>query len=377
MVGGFERYFQIARCFRDEDQRADRQPDFTQLDIEMSFVDAEDVIDLNERLLAAVLAVGGVEVELPMKRLPYDEAIALRHRQARPAVRPGAGRDHGRVPRQRIQGLQGGDRRWSLGPRAQRRQAGVLALTSMASYRTRRSWGEGPRLGRRRGRGWRSPVAKFLSEAEIGAANDALGAEEGDVLLLVADAPATSAAVLGELRRRLGSVGADRPRRQRARLDRRLAAARLERGRGPLGSLQPPVHLPAGDFDPDDPGGARARAYDVVWNGWEIGGGSIRISDPDVQRRVFSAIGISDARRRSGSVSCSTLRYGAPPHGGIAYGLDRIVALLHGADSIRDVIAFPKTASGSDPLTARRRRWTTASCVSSGCRHGASLAARG
>ena len=356
MVGGFERYFQIARCFRDEDSRADRQLDFTQLDIEMSFVNVDDIIDMNERMLAAVLAEGGVQVELPMRRIPYDEAIT-RYGTDKPDLRFGLElvevtdvfrESEFKAFRGAIEGgamvraLNAGTREMS--------RSDLDGLVSDAQE-----------LGAKglvwavvEGDGWRSPVAKFLSEAEISAANEALGASEGAVLLLVADEPLLSAEVLGELRRRLGG---------------RLGL--IEEGANELlwvvdwpllewahdeerwDPHNHPFTSPAGEFDPDDPGAARAKAYDVVWNGWEIGGGSIRISDPDVQRKVFATIGIDEAQaeERFGFL-LDALRFGAPPHGGIAYGLDRIVALLTRAESIRDVIAFPKSASGVDPLTA-------------------------
>src|SRR5581483_99962 len=203
------------------------------------------------------------------------------------------------------------------------------------------------------GDGWRSPVAKFLSAEEIASAGRALGASEGDVLLLVADEPLVSAEVLGELRRRLGErLGLIDPEANELTwiVGWPLVGWNAEEER--WDPYNHPFTSPAGEFDPADPGAARAKAYDVVWNGWEIGGGSIRINDPEVQRKVFEVIGIGEqeAEDRFGFL-LDALRYGAPPHGGIAYGLDRIVALLHRADSIRDVIAFPKTASGGDPLT--------------------------
>jgi aspartyl-tRNA synthetase len=355
MIGGFERYFQIARCFRDEDLRADRQPDFTQLDIEMSFVDTDDVIDLNERLLAHVLGHCGVEVELPMRRIPYDEALDT-YGSDKPDLRFGlelreltdlfresefvafrSAIEGGAV----VRGLNAGRHKLS--------RAELDALVD-----------EALELGAKglvwavvEADGWRCPVAKFLSEDEISKTNEELGASEGDVLLLVADEPLLSAEVLGELRRRLGErlglIDADRNEIAWIVDWPLLGWAADEERWDPHNH---PFTSPAGAFDPDDPGSARAKAYDVVWNGWEIGGGSIRISDPDTQRKVFATIGIDEqeAEERFGFL-LEALRYGAPPHGGIAYGLDRIVALLHGTESIRDVIAFPKTASGGDPLT--------------------------
>ncbi|MDX6605894.1 MAG: aspartyl-tRNA synthetase [Solirubrobacterales bacterium] len=355
MIGGFERYFQIARCFRDEDLRADRQPDFTQLDIEMSFVDTDDVIDLNESLLAHVLGGCGVEVELPMRRLPYDEAIS-RYGSDKPDLRFGLELEdltevfRGSEFNVFRQAIEGGA--FVRGLNAGKHEMSRADLDGLVAEATDLG-AKGLVWAAVDGNGWRSPVAKFLSPEEIATANEALGASEGDVVLLVADQPLLSAEVLGELRRRLGE--------RLGLIDHEanvltwivdwplLGWAADEERWDPYNH---PFTSPDGVFDPADPGAARAKAYDVVWNGWEIGGGSIRISDPEVQRQVFEAIGIDEehAEERFGFL-LDALRYGAPPHGGIAYGLDRIVALAYGTESIRDVIAFPKTASGVDPLT--------------------------
>ncbi len=355
MIGGFERYFQIARCFRDEDLRADRQPDFTQLDIEMSFVDTGDVIDLNERLLAHVLPVCGVDVELPMRRLSYDEAID-RYGTDKPDLRFGL----------EISDLTEAFRGSEFNAFRQAIEGGALVrgLNAGAREMSRGDLdglvGEATELGAKglvwavvEAGGWRSPVAKFLSADEMKAATEALAASEGDVLLLVADQPLVSAEILGELRRRLGQrLGLIDPEANELVwiVDWPLLAWAHDEER--WDPHNHPFTSPDGEFDPGDPGSARAKAYDVVWNGWEIGGGSIRISDPKVQRQVFEAIGIDEqqAEERFGFL-LDALRYGAPPHGGIAYGLDRMVALGHRTESIRDVIAFPKTASGADPLT--------------------------
>ena len=355
MIGGFERYFQIARCFRDEDLRADRQPDFTQLDIEMSFVDTDDVIDLNERLLAHVLQVCGVEVELPMRRLPYDEAID-RYGSDKPDLRFGLELEdltevfRGSEFNAFRQAIEGGA--MVRGLNAGKREMSRADLDGLVEEATELG-AKGLVWAVAEADGWRSPVAKFLSGDEIKAANEALGASEGDVVLLVADQPLLSAEVLGELRRRLGGrLGLIDPEANELVwiIDWPLLGWAHDEER--WDPHNHPFTSPNGPFDPADPGAARAKAYDVVWNGWEIGGGSIRISDPKVQREVFEAIGIDaqQAEERFGFL-LDALRYGAPPHGGIAYGLDRIVALAHGTDSIRDVIAFPKTASGADPLT--------------------------
>jgi aspartyl-tRNA synthetase len=356
MVAGFERYYQIARCFRDEDLRADRQPDFTQLDIEMSFVGVDDVIEVNERLLAHVFErVGGPTPELPLDRLPYDEAMS-RFGTDRPDLRFGLelvdlgdalAETEFKVFRGALES--GGAVR---GLNAGRRELPRSELDGLIS-RAQDLGAKGLVWAFREGDGWRSPTAKFLAEGELAELNRRLGAEEGDLLLLVADQRRVANAVLGQLRvdlaERFDLISPDEHRLvwivDWPLLEQSPGAERWD-------PLHHPFTAPAGEFDPGDPGSARALAYDLVWNGQEMGGGSIRIHRADVQEKVFAALGIDaeEAEARFGFL-LEALRYGAPPHGGIAYGLDRIVQRLCGADSIRDVIAFPKTASGADALT--------------------------
>ena len=355
MVAGFERYYQVARCFRDEDLRADRQPDFTQLDIEMSFVEVDDVLAVNERLLAHVFErVGGPSLDLPLRRMPYDEAIS-RYGTDRPDTRFGMeladlddllAATEFKVFAAVIAG--GGTVR---GLNAGKREMPRSALDGLIE-RAQELGAKGLVWAFREGEGWRSPTAKFLSADELSALNERLGAEEGDLLLVVADKPQVANAVLAQLRLDLAGEFGLVPEGSEDLLWIVDWPLLEENDAGGWDPLHHPFTAPAEGFDPAEPGSARAQAYDLVWNGQEMGGGSIRISDAALQGQVFAALGIdaAEAEARFGFL-LEALRYGAPPHGGIAYGVDRIVQRLAGADSIRDVIAFPKTASGADALT--------------------------
>ncbi len=358
MIGGYERYFQIARCFRDEDLRADRQPEFTQLDLEMSFVDEEDVLDVNERLMEKVFAVGGLDIQRPpYPRMGYDEAM-LRFGSDRPDTRFGLEiTDIGDA-------LRGSEFKVFASVLDRAHPPGVVRAINAGRREVPRSELDAlTEVAKRHGAGglvwafvqedgsWRSPIAKFLSAEEIAGVTAALGAHAGDLLLAVADETATAAAALGALRLHLGERWDLIPAGRHDVLwivDFPMFGYNEAEGR--WDALHHPFTAPLGSFD--DPGALRSRAYDLVVDGNELGGGSIRNHDPGVQRKVFEAIGMDDAEaeQRFGFL-LEALRYGAPPHGGIAFGIDRIAALLSGRDSIRDVIAFPKTASGSDPLT--------------------------
>jgi aspartyl-tRNA synthetase len=356
MMAGFERYYQIARCFRDEDLRADRQPEFTQLDLEMSFVGEDDVIAVIEGLMGRVFEETGFPVTAPppWPRLSYDEAM-LRYGSDRPDTRFGlelvdlgeelAGTEFkvfagvlgsGGV----IRGLNGGAREVprseldALTEHVRRFGAGGLVWAFVQDDGT-----------------WRSPTAKFLTDEQREAVTRKLGGSAGDLLLLVADKPNVAATALGELRlelsRRFGLVP---PGRHDVLWVVDFPMFEFNDAEQRWDALHHPFTAPTGDFS--DPGALRSRAYDIVLDGVEIGGGSIRINRPEVQQQVFGALGISEeeAEARFGFL-LDALRYGAPPHGGIALGIDRVAAILAGRDSIRDVIAFPKTASGADPLT--------------------------
>jgi aspartyl-tRNA synthetase len=358
MVGGLERYFQIVRCFRDEDLRADRQPEFTQIDIETAFLDRDDFLPIIEGLVAALFGrTKGLELPRPFRRLAWDEAIR-RYGSDKPDLRFGleladCSEVFRRGPFQVFDEVvaQGG---------------AVQALTVPGATFSRkdlddlveRAKGAGAKglVWVRVGEGTlQSPAARHLEPLRE-ALLARTGARPGDLVLLVADQMPLAATVLGRLRvelaHRLGLV----PREAHELLwvvDFPLFEWNGEERR--WDAMHHPFTAPR-DADVEaglaDPGAARAKAYDLVLNGQEIGGGSIRIHSRPLQQRVFEILGIGEAQARDKfGFLLEALEYGAPPMGGIAFGLDRIVAILAGADSIREVIAFPKTQRGTCPLT--------------------------
>ncbi|MDO4900869.1 aspartate--tRNA ligase [Actinomyces sp.] len=365
MVAGMERYYQIARCYRDEDFRADRQPEFTQLDVEMSFVDQEDVIEVAEDVLREVWALIDYDLPTPIPRMTYHDAME-RYGTDKPDLRFGVElvdltdffKDTSfRVFRQPYVG------------------AVVMPGGASQSRRTFDAWQEWARQRGARGLayvtvdddgGLGGPVAKNITDAERAGLAAAAGARPGDCIFFAAGTAEASRALLGAARLEIGKrcdlidAGAwsfvwvvDAP------LFNPAAEAKAE-GDVALGeSAWTAVHHAFTSPKPEcldtfdtDPGSALAYAYDIVCNGNEIGGGSIRIHRRDVQERVFNVMGIGpeDAQEKFGFL-LDAFKFGAPPHGGIAFGWDRIVALLTHADSIRDVIAFPKSGGGYDPLT--------------------------
>ena len=354
MIGGMERYYQIARCFRDEDTRADRQPEFTQLDIEMAFVDEDDVIDCMEAVMTAVFEREGFAVASPpWPRMTFGEAVS-RYGIDRPDTRFGLelhdlGEALGGTEFKVFAGaLSSGGvvRGINAGPRELPR-SDLDALTELA----KQHGAKGLVWAFVQEEGWRSPIAKFLAPPELTAINQRLEAGPGDLLLIVADEVTTVGQTLSALRMELARRFEEIPRDRHDILwVVEFPAFFWDSGAQRWDAAHHPFTSPAGALS--DPANLSSRAYDLVLDGTEIAGGSIRINRLDVQQRVFELLGIGpdEAEARFGFL-LDALRYGAPPHGGIAMGIDRIVGALAGTESIRDTIAFPKAASGADPLT--------------------------
>ncbi len=359
MVAGMERYYQIARCFRDEDFRADRQPEFTQLDIEMSFVDQDDVLAVAENILSQVFKkVVGYEIPMPIDRMTYLEAMR----------RYGSDKPDLRFENEIVEVRDFfADTTFRV---FQADYVGAVVMPGGASSPRREldAWQDWAKARGAKGLAYilvqedgtlAGPVAKNLSEKEASGISEIVGARPGDAIFFAAGEKSTSQALLGAVRLEIGkrcnliAEGTwkflwvvDAPMFEK--VDASNANSGWTAVHHPFTGPKPEF---AATFD-TDPASALAYAYDIVLNGSEIGGGSIRIHDRTMQQRVFSTIGLSDAEAQSKfGFLLEAFQYGPPPHGGIALGLDRLCALLAGAESIREVIAFPKTASGGDPLT--------------------------
>lgn len=362
MCSGYDRYFQIARCFRDEDLRADRQPEFTQMDMELSFVDIDDVIDVNERLLAKLFKeICDVEVSLPIQRMSYAEAMD-RFGSDKPDLRfgmeltnvsetvKGCGfgvftgalenggsvrglnvKGQGQMPRKKIDALV----EFAKGFGA--KGLAYMALQPDGSVK--------------------SSFAKFMTEEEIQALIQAMDGQPGDLLVFAADKNKVVFDVLGNLRlelaKNLGLPEGNHEFRFVWITEFPLLEYSEEQGR--FVAMHHPFTMPMEEdlhLIETDPGAVRAKAYDIVLNGCEIGGGSVRIHQSDVQEQMFKALGFTKEQAHSQfGFLLNAFRYGVPPHAGLAYGLDRLVMLMTGADNIREVIAFPKVKDASCLMT--------------------------
>ena len=363
MVAGYDKYFQIARCFRDEDQRADRQPEFTQLDMEMSFVDQEDVLQLIERLFIALCrtVVPHKTLSTPFPRLTYQEAIE-RYGSDKPDLRYDLELVRlddllGATPFQVFRGAleQGG-------------QVKGLRAPGCASYSRKQidELTELARIGGARGLAWaalpadggevRSSFARNLGPGELPAIVERMGGQPGDLLLIVADQPAVVAAALDRLRRELASrLGLIDPNRLSFAWIVDFPMFEWNADEQRWDAVHHPFTAPRDEDLPlldSDPGRARAKAYDIVLNGYEAGGGSIRIHRRDIQQKIFDLLGISreTAMAQFGHM-LEAFEYGAPPHGGIAPGIDRLAMILADEHTIREVMAFPKTQQAVDLMT--------------------------
>ncbi|WP_346871008.1 aspartate--tRNA ligase [Clostridium sp. UBA5119] len=361
MVSGYDKYFQIVKCFRDEDLRANRQPEFTQIDLEMSFVEMDDIIALNEGLLKRVFKeVIDVDVQLPIKRMPYAEAMN-KYGSDKPDLRFG-------MEIQNItEAVRGTDFAVFKGAIENGGSVRAIVAKNCADMGRKKidKLGEFVKTYKAKGLAWiaykegeiKSPIAKFFSEEDMAKLLSAAGAEVGDLVLIVADVDSVVLQSLGALRlelaKELGILEGNKefnfvwitefPMFEYDEEEKRFVA------------LHHPFTAPM-DEDLElletDPGRARAKAYDIVLNGEELGGGSIRIHDTNLQQRIFNLLGFTDesAWERFGFL-LEAFKYGPPPHGGLAYGLDRMVMFLAGTDNIKDVITFPKNQNAYCPMS--------------------------
>ncbi len=361
MVGGFERYYQIARCFRDEDLRADRQPEFTQIDIETSFMSQDDIISLMEDMMSEMMSkVKGLQVETPFARMPYQEAMA-RFGSDKPDTRFGMELvDLSEIVKNSSFKVFAG----AVSSGGQVKAINVKQAATKYSRKDIDALTEFVAVYGAKGLAWlkaeedglKGPISKFITEEEQAALKSALSIETGDLLLFVADKKNVVADALGALRLKLGKELelidqskfnflwiTDWPLLEYDEADGRYYAAHHP--------FTMPVREDLHLLD-ENPGLVRAQAYDLVLNGYELGGGSLRIFERDVQEKMFSILGFSpeEARAQFGFL-LEAFEYGTPPHGGIALGLDRLIMLLAGRTNLRDTIAFPKTASASCLLT--------------------------
>jgi len=370
MVAGMERYYQIARCFRDEDFRADRQPEFTQLDIEMSFIDQEDILKIATKILAKIWKdVANFEIKLPIRRMTYADAMS----------RYGSDKPDLRFEQELVDFTSYFKDTAFRVFQAPYVGAVVMPKGATSPRRELDAWQDWAKTRGAKGLAYilinddgslGGPVAKNLSQSEQAGLLAAAGASVGDAIFFAAGDRSASLNLLGAVRleigKRCGLIAENKWEFLWV-----LDAPMFEpTDNGGWTAVHHPFTGPKPEFAKTfatDPGGALAYAYDIVLNGTELGGGSIRIHDRNMQKEVFSVIGLSDEEAMSKfGFLLEAFNYGPPPHGGIALGLDRVCALLTGSDSIREVIAFPKTASGGDPLTGAPTPITAAQRKESG-----------
>ena len=360
MVGGIDRYYQIARCFRDEDLRADRQPEFTQIDLEMSFMSQEDIMGLTEKMMQSYEGSKGIDITLPFPRLTYQEAMD-RFGSDKPDTRFGLELvDVSEIVKDSSVKVFAS----AVASGGQVKGINVEQSADKYSRKDIDALIDFVKIYDAKGLAWikiteegfNSPIAKFFNEEEQQQLMQAFNAKPGDLLLFVADKKQIVADSLGALRLKLG--------KELQLIDESKfnflwvtdwPLLEYDEDEGRYTAAHHPFTMAVREDLPlleTEPGKVRAQAYDIVLNGYELGGGSIRIFERDIQERMFRALGFSDesAREQFGFL-LDAFEYGTPPHGGIALGLDRFIMLLAGRTNLRDTIAFPKTQSASDPLT--------------------------